>query len=51
MSKVIYEATSTRVTADLVKKVKQAYDNRKPNEPKLRVIDIWHELESKVKMK
>lgn len=49
--KVIHEATSTRVTVDLVKKVQEAYKKRKPNEPKLRVIDIWHELETKVKMK
>ncbi len=49
--KVIHKATSTRVTVNLVKKVKEAYEARKPNEPDLRVIDIWHELEKKVKSK
>lgn len=51
MNKVIHEATSTRVPVSLVKKVREAYEARKPNEPKLRMIDIWHELEEKVKSK
>lgn len=49
--KQIYETTSTRVPVSLVEKVRKAYDARKVNEPKLRMIDVWAELEKKVKAK
>jgi hypothetical protein len=49
--KVIYDTVPTKVPATLQKAVRKAYDKRKPNEPKLRVIDVWKELEQYVKSK
>ncbi len=49
--KIIHETQSTRVTKKLVEQVQKAHEERKKTEPNLRVIDIWHELEKKVKMK
>ncbi|QIW88966.1 hypothetical protein phiV208_35 [Vibrio phage phiV208] len=49
MAKIIYDCQSTRVPCDLVEAVKAAYEKRKVNEPKLRVIDVWAELIKKVK--
>ncbi len=48
MNKIIYDTTSTRVPKSLVEKVKSLYEKRKQNEPKLRVIDVWKELEGKL---
>lgn len=49
--KQIYETTSTRVPVSLVDRVRKAYEARKETEPKLRMIDVWAELEKKVKQK
>lgn len=49
MKKVIYETESTRVPSELVQKVRDVYEKRKVNEPKLRMIDVWYGLLSKVK--
>jgi hypothetical protein len=46
--KVIYETCSTRVPKSLVEMVKEKYEKRKKKEPKLRVIDVWKELEKKL---
>ncbi|AUR95379.1 hypothetical protein NVP1206O_34 [Vibrio phage 1.206.O._10N.222.51.B10] len=46
--KIIYETTSTRVPVSLVEKVKASYEKRKKKEPKLRVIDVWKDLEGKL---
>lgn len=49
--KYIYDTSSTRVPVSLIKKVRLAHESRVKAEPKLRMIDVWAELEKKVKMK
>lgn len=45
MDKVIYDTCTTRVTKNLVALVQKRYKERKKKEPKLRMIDVWKELE------
>lgn len=46
--KMIYPVTVKQVPVELYTAVKDAYELRKPFEPKLRMVDVWMELVRKV---